>query len=170
MKYVLAVTYALMILATNWALGRWGFVPLLGVSSMMVPAGVYFAGLTFGVRDAMQEVAGLPFTLAAVVVGAGLSWFIEPSFALASGVAFLLSELLDLAVYTPLRERQWVVASVVSNIVGSLVDSMIFLGLAFHSIEGWGDLTIGKALMTAVTLPVIYLARRRRRDLLRQPV
>ena len=58
MKYVLAVTYALMILATNWALGRWGFVPLLGVSSMMVPAGVYFAGLTFGVRDAMQQFVG----------------------------------------------------------------------------------------------------------------
>ena len=39
------------------------------------------------------------------------------------GTAFLLSELADFAVYTPLAERRWLTAVVASNIVGTIVDS-----------------------------------------------
>jgi uncharacterized PurR-regulated membrane protein YhhQ (DUF165 family) len=45
--------------------------------------------------------------MAAIVLGAALSWLIAPAFALASGVAFLVSEAADLTVYTPLERKSW---------------------------------------------------------------
>jgi hypothetical protein len=42
----------------------------------------------------------------------GLSFLIAPTFALASGVAFLVSEAADLTVYTPLERRSWLGAVV----------------------------------------------------------
>lgn len=156
----LAALFSACIVAANWTLNRWGMVPLLGFGPI-VPAGLYWAGLSFGVRDALQEVGGTRLTVAAIVVGTGIAWSIAPSFAVASGVAFLLAELLDLAVYTPLRDRRWVTAVVASNIAGSVLDSLVFLSIAFGTTTGWVDLTIGKAIMILPGLAVVWAARRR---------
>jgi uncharacterized PurR-regulated membrane protein YhhQ (DUF165 family) len=150
----------------NWALRTWGFVSI--GFGLVAPAGVYFAGLSFGLRDIAHELAGRRYVIGAILVGAGLSWWIEPDFAVASGVAFLVSESADLAVYDPLRNRSWPAAVVLSNTVGAAVDSVLFLWLAFSSTTGWVDLTIGKLYMVA---PVMFIMREvRRRDLLRQPL
>lgn len=164
-KTITSIAFLACIVGANWALNTFGIVPLLG-TSLMVPAGVYFAGLTFGLRDAVQELGGRAWTVGLIVVGACLSAFIDPTFALASGCAFLLSELADFAVYQPLRERQWVGGVVASNAVGSIVDSVLFLWLAFGftavTIDGVGGLWLGKMLMTAAALPVVWWARSRR--------
>ena len=159
---LLAISAAFLgcILGANWALATWGLVPVgLG---LMAPAGVYFAGLSFGLRDAVHDLAGRLPVVALIVVGAVLSWFIEPKFAVASGVAFLLSELADFAIYDPLRNRNWPIAVTLSNIVGSVVDSAIFLWLAFGSLEFIEGQVWGKALMIVPALPVVWWARRRR--------
>lgn len=44
--------------------------------------------------------------------------------AVASGAAFLFSELADFAVFQPLRERRWLAAVVASNLVGLVIDSV----------------------------------------------
>jgi len=157
--------YLLCIVGANWALDRWGFVPLFGIAalSVMVPAGVYFAGLALVARDALREVATRIEVLAAIVVGAALAYFIEPRFAVASGVAFLLSELADAAAYEPLRNRRWVVGVFASQIVGAVIDSVLFLWIAFSfdaARSGWFDLTIGKFVMAFVGLPLVWVARR----------
>lgn len=164
MKVLLAVAYAASILAANWTLNEWGMVPLLGFGAL-VPAGLYWAGLSFGLRDALHEAAGAAWTVAMILVGAGLSALIDPAFALASGVAFLLSELLDLAVYSPLRERRWVVAVAASNAAGAVADSLIFLTLAFGwtaAVNGWWPLTVGKAVMILPALLIVAGVRRHR--------
>jgi len=158
---IVTSAYLACIVGANAALKRWGFVPIgFGLTA---PAGVYLAGLSFGLRDAVQEVGGRVWTVAVIVIGAGLSWLIEPSFAVASGAAFLLSELADFAVYTPLRERRWAVAVVASNIVGSISDSILFLWIAFESTSGWVDLTVGKIYMIAPAVVIVGYIRRHRR-------
>ena len=158
-RWLLSAAYLLCIIGANWALSRWGVVPIgFGLTA---PAGVYLAGLTFGLRDAVQEDAGRAWVVALIAAGAVVSWWIEPAFAVASGVAFLFSELADFAVYTPLRDRRWVVAVVASNAVGSVVDSLLFLHLAFGAPVGWVDLTIGKLYMTAPAVAIVWWARRR---------
>ena len=82
-----------------------------------------------------------------------LSYFVAPAFALASGVAFLVSELADLAVYTPLERRSWIGAVALSNTVGLVVDSMLFLALAFGSQEFLAGQVVGKAWMTLARCP-----------------
>src|SRR5690606_21384090 len=73
---------------------------------------------------------GRRWALIAIGVGTVLSVLVSPRLAVASGSAFLFSELVDFAVYTPLQERRFVLAVVLSGLVGSVVDSVIFLTLA----------------------------------------
>lgn len=135
--------YVATIFAANWAISRFGVVPV--GFGLVAPAGVYFAGLAFTLRDLVQESLGRRWTLGATVAGAALSALVSLQFALASGTAFLLSELADFLVYTPLRERNWLRAVFASNVVGLVADSALFLALAFGSLEYLLGQIIGKA-------------------------
>src|SRR5215217_9103174 len=126
------VGYVAVIVLANWAISQFGFVPV--GFGLMAPAGVYFAGLAFTLRDLVQEQLGRTWTVVAILAGAAVSAVISTQFALASGIAFLLSELADFAVYTPLRSRNWLAAVAVSNVVGLVLDSVVFLALAFGSL------------------------------------
>lgn len=154
--------------AANWAIETWGVIdlPLTGLSA---PAGVLFAGLAFGLRDIIHEIIGRRVVVAVILAGAVLSYVLSDaaripggvtSIAVASGVAFLLSELADLAVYSPLRERHWVGAVVVSNVAGAVVDSALFLWLAFASLEFLPGQVVGKMAMTAPVVVVMWVVRR----------
>ena len=97
---------------------------------MMAPSGSFAAGATFVARDVVQRAAGRRWALIAIAVGTVLSVLVSPRLAVASGSAFVFSELVDFAVYTPLQKRRFVLAVVLSGIVGSAVDSVLFLALA----------------------------------------
>ena len=154
------IAYILTIFAANWAIARFGAVPV--GFGLLAPAGVYLAGLAFTLRDLTQERLGRAWVVAAIVGGAVLSAVISPQFALASGVAFLVSELADLAVYTPLRERHWLGAIAASNVVGLVLDSVLFLSLAFGSLEFLTGQIVGKAWMTLLAVLLITMWRRGR--------
>lgn len=149
-----ALAFVACIIAANYATARFGFIPVWwGVTAT---AGTLFAGLAFLARDAVQDVAGRRAVVALIVVGAGLSWWLStPQLALASGVAFLVSELTDMAVYTPLRAWSWTAAVLASNTVGALLDSVVFLTLAhFPVAAALPGQMIGKVGVTLVTLAV----------------
>jgi uncharacterized PurR-regulated membrane protein YhhQ (DUF165 family) len=82
-----------------------------------------------------------------------------PSLVIASAVAFFFSEFADFLVYTPLQKRRFVTAVVASSMVGLVVDSIIFLWLAFSSLEFLAGQVVGKAWMVLVALPFIYWLR-----------
>ncbi len=158
MTYLPLLGYIATIFAANWAIQAVGLVPV--GFGLRAPAGVYFAGLAFTLRDLTQDRLGRGWTIAAIVVGAALSAFISPQFAAASGVAFLLSELADFAVYTPLRRRHWVGAILASNTVGLVLDSALFLWLAFGSVEFLAGQVVGKFWMTLLTVALLWAGRR----------
>lgn len=151
--------YIATIFLANWAIQNFGLVPV--APGLMAPAGVYFAGLAFTFRDLVQEKLGRAWTVAAILVGAGLSSFVSPEFAVASGVAFLVSELLDFAVYTPLRRRNWIGAVLASNAVGLIADSALFLWLAFGSLEFLAGQVVGKTWVTLLAVALLWNWRRR---------
>jgi uncharacterized PurR-regulated membrane protein YhhQ (DUF165 family) len=156
-RYVWFILYVATIYAANWALERYGFVSV--GFGLMAPAGVFFAGLAFTFRDFLQETAGRVWVVGAILVGAALAYTISPMFAAASAAAFLVSELADFSVYTPLRERNRYGALAASNVVGSVVDSLLFLWIAFSSINGWFGLTLGKVYMIAPALVFLWIVR-----------
>jgi queuosine precursor transporter len=126
------------------------------------PSGVLFAGLAFTLRDLTQEWLGRKVVLVAIVVGALLSQAVTSNrdLAVASGVAFLFSELADFAVYQPLRERRWLVAVAASNLVGLVIDSVLFLQIAFGSLDFIQGQIIGK-IWTTIFAVLVLLALRR---------
>lgn len=152
---VLVSAYMLVILAANAALQAFGLVSV--GFGLLAPAGVFFVGIGFTLRDLIQRHAGSGAVLVAITGGTLLSALVSPAFALASGTAFLLSELADFAVYTPLQQRGLLWAIVLSNIVGLVVDSVLFLWLAFGSLEFLPGQIVGKAAMTLLVV-LIYAA------------
>jgi uncharacterized PurR-regulated membrane protein YhhQ (DUF165 family) len=156
--YLWVVAYIATIFGANWAIENHGFVPVgFGLEA---PAGVYFAGAAFTFRDMIHRTVGAGWSLLAIGVGAFLSWYVSPAFAIASGVAFGVSELIDFAVYTPLWRRRWLTAVVASNIAGLVVDSALFLYLAFDSIDFIEGQIIGKAWVTLLAVIALWIWRR----------
>lgn len=156
----LFAAFVATVFGANWALEHYGIVPV--GFGLMAPAGVYFAGLAFGLRDGLQEVGGRMAVVAAIVVGAACSYIVSPTFALASGIAFLVSELADFAVYTPLRDRTLVGAVVASNVVGAIFDSILFLHLAGLPLELWKGQVVAKTYMVIPAVLLLWVIRGRR--------
>lgn len=128
---------------------------------VMAPSGVLTVGVALVLRDVVQRCLGLRFGLLAIAVGTALSALVAPpALVLASGVAFALSELADCAVYTPLQQRRLMAAVVASSLVGLVVDSVVFLSLAFGSLEFLPGQVIGKAWAVLVAVPLVRLLRR----------
>jgi conserved hypothetical integral membrane protein len=79
------------------------------------------------------------------VVGFALSlWLSNLRIAFASGTAFLVSQLLDVAVFNRLRRASWWKAPFLGSIAASVIDTAIFFSLAFHGTDmPWPSLAIG---------------------------
>lgn len=150
--------YIATVFAANWAIARFGAVPV--GFGLVAPAGVYFAGLAFTLRDITQDTLGRSWVVGAILIGALLSAIVSTQFALASATAFLFSEMFDFAVYTPLRERNWIGAVIMSNIVGLITDSVLFLWIAFGSLEYLNGQIVGKTWMTVLAVGVLLVWRR----------
>jgi uncharacterized PurR-regulated membrane protein YhhQ (DUF165 family) len=160
LKPLLFIAFVATVVCANWALRTYGFVPV--GFGLMAPAGVYFAGLAFTLRDLLHEAGGRRWVIAAIVVGAMLSFGIEDAqrIAIPSGIAFGLSELADLLVYSPLRQRNWLGAVLASNTVGLFIDSALFLWIAFGSLAFIEGQLLGKAYMTLLAIAVLWMGRR----------
>lgn len=165
--------FAACIPAANWLIGHvgTGCVPdgpcLIPVApGVTAPSGVLMIGLALVLRDLVQRRLGMRWAVTAVLVGALLSALLAPpALVLASGVAFLLSELADCAVYTPLQRRRLMLAVALSGLVGLAVDSAAFLYLAFGSLAHIEGQILGKIWMVLLSLPVIGWLRERDRRL-----
>jgi queuosine precursor transporter len=153
----------------NWLIGHVGTVcppnnPCLVpvAPGLMAPSGVLMIGLALVLRDLVQRRLGPAWSVNAVIAGAALSAFLAPpELVIASAVAFLFSELADFAVYTPLQQRRFVLAVIASSAVGLVVDSVLFLYLAFGSLNFLYGQIVGKAIMVALSIPFVYWLRQR---------
>ncbi|MGE0768500.1 MAG: VUT family protein [Hyphomicrobiaceae bacterium] len=174
---VFLALFALTIPAANWLIGNVGTtcVPggpcLLPVApGLMAPSGVITIGLALVLRDLVQRRLGVRWAIGAVVAGALLSGLVAPpKLVMASAAAFLVAEMADLAVFTPLQKRGLVMAVLASSVVGLVVDSMIFLYLAFGSLDFLLGQVVGKAWMVMLSLPFVAWLRRRDERLRMEP-
>ncbi len=161
--------FALTIPAANWLIGHVGTVcvpdgpcVLPVAPGLMAPSGVTMIGVALVLRDLVQRRLGTAMSALAILFGSGLSALLAPaSLVLASATAFLLSEFADLAVYTPLARRRLVAAVVASSCVGLVVDSIVFLWLAFGSLDFLAGQVVGKAWMVLLSIPLVTWLRRR---------
>lgn len=161
--------FALCIPAANWLIGHVGTVCVPNgpcmipvAPGLMAPSGVLLVGLALVLRDLVQRRLGAGWAAGAVVAGGALSWALAPpSLVLASTAAFLLGEAADMLVYTPLQRRGLLRAVAASSAVGLVVDSVVFLWLAFGSLDYLAGQVVGKAWMVLLALPLLHWLRGR---------
>lgn len=161
--------FALTIPLANWMIGNVGVVcvpdgPCLVpvAPGIKAPSGVLMIGLALVLRDIVQRRLGARMGLVAIIIGTAISGLIAPpAIVTASVAAFLLSELADFAVYTPLQRNHFVLAVLASSLLGLVVDSIVFLSLAFGSLDFLLGQIIGKAWMVLLAMPLMHLLRRR---------
>lgn len=133
----------------------------------VVSAGTWAAGLSLGLRDALDRFGGLRWVLPTIAAGIVLSaWLAGPELALASAAAFALGELADLLVFRSLRERTLAGAIATSNLVGAVVDTLVFLPLAGFPLTSsafFGQLLVKAGYLTWGALLVLVLLHLRAR-------
>jgi hypothetical protein len=92
-------------------------------------------------------------------------WLASPRIALASGSAFLVSQLMDVAIFDRLRTRAWWQPPLWSSVIGSLFDTALFFALAFAGTGmPWVTLAVGDygvkvAIALILLLPWRVVAR-----------
>ncbi len=156
---ILWLSFVATVYAANWSIKKYEFVSIgFGLSA---PAGVYFAGLAFTLRDLLHVKGDRIWIISAIVAGALLSGLLEDAqrLALASGTAFLLSETADWLIYSPISKKNWLAAVLGSNSVGLILDSIIFLSVAFGSLAYIEGQILGKAYMTLIAIVILSVAR-----------
>lgn len=159
------------IVAAN-ALTTWLGLIQLWPTGLMVTAGTFAAAAALILRDAVNETGGWRWVVVAIAAGIVVSYAVaDPMIAVASAVAFAGSELVDWAVFTPVRRRSLARAVLASSVVSAPVDTVLFLGIAF----GWGAVTwqavLGQFLVkTAMAALAALIIARRQRPTLRSRV
>ena len=84
----------------------------------------------------------------------------------ASGIAFLLAQLLDVKIFDILRKKIWYLPPLVSSVVGSIVDTFLFFSIAFYGTGinwislGLGDLSVKLLVALIMLIPFRLLIRR----------
>jgi uncharacterized PurR-regulated membrane protein YhhQ (DUF165 family) len=82
-----------------------------------------------------------------------------PRIGLASGTAFLVGQMLDVAVFDRLRRMTWWQAPLISSVLASAVDTALFFSLAFYATPvpwvtlGIGDFFVKVAMALAMLIP-----------------
>jgi uncharacterized PurR-regulated membrane protein YhhQ (DUF165 family) len=139
---IFVALFALTIPAANWLIGHVGTVCqpagpcLVPVGpGLMAPSGVTMAGAALVLRDLVQRRLGVTASSLAILAGAVLSAL--------------------------LARRGLIIAVVASGVVGLVVDSVVFLWLAFGSLEFLLGQIIGKAWMVLLSIPCVVWLRRR---------
>jgi hypothetical protein len=161
--------YCLTVPAAHWTIVHVGTVcldegPCLlpAAPVLIAPSGVLLSGAALVLRDLVQWWLGVEFGIGAIVAGASISARLSPpSLVLASASAFLIPEFSDFALYTPLARRQLVLADLASSLVGLVVDSLVFLWLAFGSLDILLGQIVGKLWMVLRAIPFVAYLRRR---------
>lgn len=84
---------------------------------------------------------------------------------IASGTAYLLSNLLDVYVFQKVRERlsQWWAAPALSSVAANIIDTFTFFGVAFYASENvfmrehWVSVAEGQTLTKIVVSALVIL-------------
>jgi uncharacterized PurR-regulated membrane protein YhhQ (DUF165 family) len=133
---------AIVVVASN-VLVQFPFAPL-GLQDWLT-WGAFTYPFAFLVTDLTNRWLGPKAARRAILVGFALAVLLSvalatPRIALASGLAFLLAQTLDVALFNRLRRASWWIAPVVSSVIGSALDTAVFFTLAFSCDHSVGQL------------------------------
>lgn len=144
MPFVAAM--AVVVVASNvlvqYPFGHFGLEEILTWGAFTYPFAFLVTDITnrrFG-PAAARRVVYVGFAIAVILS----VWFATPRIAIASGSAFLVAQLLDVAIFDRLRREAWWKPPLVSSMLGALIDTLIFFSLAFATTFAVLDTGLGR--------------------------
>lgn len=145
---------AVVVVSSNW-LVQFPINDWLTYGAFTYPVAFLVSGLTNrrAGPEAARRVAWLGFALAVCI-----SALVAPvRIALASGLAFLCSQILDISVFHRLRQQTWWRAPLIAAALASVLDTAIFFSCAFAGTQmPWVTLALGD-LMVKLAMAVFLL-------------
>lgn len=147
MRYKFSIAYVAIIPLTNWLFSHVGVMPIWGTQYVFHPLS-FLVGLWLVLRDFSHKELGDRMIFVPVLLGMAASFYsADQRIAVASAVAFMVSECVDYAIYRwtnrPLAQRV-----LLSSAAGVPIDSLLFSGIAF-----------GLASINPVTFGIMLVAK-----------
>ena len=164
--YKLSILMGLIVVISNYLvqfpIQQFGLDEILTYGAFTYP-------ITFLITDlanrAYGKVVARKVVYVGFIIGILLTLFVSTNFsdiisiriAIGSGLAFFISQNLDIKIFDYFRKKRWFVAPLTSSTLGSIVDTFLFFSIAFYSTGvPWITLAIGD-LIVKLTITLIML-------------
>jgi len=146
--------------------------------SEILTYGAFTYPVTFLITDlanrAYGKVVARKVVYIGFVLGVILTLFVSTNFsdiisiriAIGSGLAFFVSQNLDIKIFDHLRKKRWYVAPLTSSFLGSVTDTLLFFSIAFYATGvPWltlaiGDLAVKLSISLIMLIPFRILLNR----------
>ena len=164
--YKLSILMGLIVVISNYLvqfpIQQFGLAEILTYGAFTYP-------ITFLITDlanrAYGKIVARKVVYVGFIIGILLTLFVSTNFsdiisiriAIGSGLAFFISQNLDIKIFDYFRKKSWFVAPLTSSTIGSIVDTFLFFSIAFYSTGiPWITLAIGD-LIVKLTITLIML-------------
>ena len=164
--YKLSILMGLIVVISNYLvqfpIQQFGLAEILTYGAFTYP-------ITFLITDlanrAYGKIVARKVVYVGFIIGILLTLFVSTNFsdiisiriAIGSGLAFFISQNLDIKIFDYFRKKRWFVAPLTSSTLGSIVDTFLFFSIAFYSTGvPWITLAIGD-LIVKLTITLIML-------------
>ncbi len=150
---LLSVIMGIVVLASNYLvqfpINYYGLSEILTYGAFTYPIAFLITDLanrSYGKEIAKKIVyfgffIGVSFTL---FFSTNFSDLISIRIAIGSGIAFIVSQRIDVYVFDKLRKKYWIIPPLASSINGSVIDTFLFFSIAFYATGiPWFTLAIG---------------------------
>jgi uncharacterized integral membrane protein (TIGR00697 family) len=145
-------------------------IQYFGLSEILT-YGAFSYPITFLISDlanrAYGKVVARKIVYVGFAIGILLTLFVSTNFsdiisvriAIGSGVAFFISQNLDIQIFDHLRKKVWFVAPLTSSILGSVTDTLLFFSIAFYATGipwvslAFGDLAVKLFIALTMLIP-----------------
>ncbi len=151
--YKLSVLMGLVVLVSNYLVQF--PVQYFGLSEILT-YGAFSYPISFLITDlanrAYGKIVARKVVYVGFIIGIIFTLFISTNFsdiisiriAIGSGLAFFISQNLDIKVYDIFRKRSWFVAPLTSSVFGSITDTFLFFSISFYATGvPWITLALG---------------------------
>ena len=154
-NYVVVFLYLILVPISNLLVKEFG---LVNFYFLTFPAGAITVGLSFTLRDIVQERYGKKISYLWMIVGCGLTYLFSEDLAVISSLVFMVSETIDWFIFSissiPFKQK-----IIFSNIVSIPIDSFLFVYLAF----GLDSKIILSQSLVKFVFSLIFLCVRKKR-------
>ena len=166
--FILALIMAFIVVVSNYLvqfpINYFGLNNLLTYGALSYPVAFLITDLAnrkYGKENAKKIVyfgfvIGIFLTL---YFSTNFSDLISIRIAIASGVAFLVAQLIDIRIFDKFRKKIWFVAPLMSTLIGSTIDTFLFFSIAFYKTGinwislGFGDLLVKIFVALVMLIP-----------------